>query len=210
MRTLHHPPLASSEAPTAAPTGALTAAPAALAVPALPAASNPRRRRLLGLAATAAPALALSACGFRLRGVPEFDFRSLYIMAPPGMPLARELQRTIESSGSSLQLVTDPMAMPTAEVILELLSARQERVVVGRNASGEVRELELRLRVQFRLRTPTGVELVAPTELLQKRDISYSESIALAKEAEEALLLRNMQTDIVQQLMRRLAAVRMP
>jgi Rare lipoprotein B len=73
-----------------------------------------------------------------------------------------------------------------------------------------VRELELRLRVQFRLRTPTGVELIPPTELLQKRDISYSESIALAKEAEEALLVRNMQTDVVQQLMRRLAAVRMP
>lgn len=206
MRTLHNPPLAPTDAPKAAP--------AAPAVSDLAAAPNPRRRRLLGLAGTlattVAPALALSACGFRLRGVPEFAFRSLYIMAPPGMPLARELQRTIESSGSSLQLVTDPAAMPTAEVILELLSARQERVVVGRNASGEVRELELRLRVQFRLRTPTGVELVAPTELLQKRDISYSESIALAKEAEEALLLRNMQTDIVQQLMRRLAAVRMP
>ncbi|MGE4375982.1 MAG: LPS assembly lipoprotein LptE [Burkholderiaceae bacterium] len=206
MRTLHNPPLASTDAPTAA-----SAAPA---VPASAAAPNLHRRRLLGRAATlagvVAPALALSACGFRLRGVPEFAFRSLYIMAPPGMPLARELQRTIESSGSSLQLVTDPAAMPTAEVILELLSARQERVVVGRNASGEVRELELRLRVQFRLRTPTGVELIPPTELLQKRDISYSESIALAKEAEEALLVRNMQTDVVQQLMRRLAAVRMP
>ena len=44
--------------------------------------------------------------------------------------------------------------------------------------------------------------------LLQQRDISYSETIALAKEAEEALLYRNMQTDLVQQLLRRLAAVR--
>lgn len=195
MRTLHNTPLAPK---------------AALAVPASAAAPNLHRRRLLGRAASLAPALALSACGFRLRGVPEFDFRSLYIMAPPGQPLARELQRTIESSGSKLQLITDPAAMPTADVILELPSVRQERVIVGRNASGEVRELELRLRVQFKLRTPTGVELLAPTELLQKRDISYSESIALAKEAEEALQFRTMQTDIVQQLMRRLAAVRMP
>ena len=105
MRTLHRPPLASTDAPTAAPV-----APAGSDLAAAP---NLHRRRLLGLATAAAPALALSACGFRLRGVPEFDFRSLYIMAPPGQPLARELQRTIESSGSKLQLITDPAAMPT-------------------------------------------------------------------------------------------------
>jgi len=50
--------------------------------------------------------------------------------------------------------------------------------------------------------------LIEPTELLQQRDISFSETAVLAKEAEEALLYRNMQTDIVQQLMRRLAAVK--
>ena len=82
--------------------------------------------------------------------------------------------------------------------------------MVGLNASGQVRELQLRLRIKFRLRTQKGEELLEPTELLQTRDISYSETIALAKEAEEALLYRNMQTDLVQQLLRRLAAVRWP
>ena len=80
--------------------------------------------------------------------------------------------------------------------------------VVGLNASGQVRELELRLRVRFKLRTPAGDELIPDTELLQQREISYNEAIALAKEAEEALLFRNMQTDIVQQLLRRLAVAR--
>jgi LPS-assembly lipoprotein len=68
----------------------------------------------------------------------------------------------------------------------------------------------MRLRIKFKLRTPAGAELIGETELLQQRDISYSETIALAKEAEEALLHRNMQTDLVQQLLRRLAAVRTP
>jgi LPS-assembly lipoprotein len=80
--------------------------------------------------------------------------------------------------------------------------------VVGVNASGQVREFQLRVRVRFQLRTPQGRELIAPTEILQQRDISFNESAVLAKEAEEALLYRDMQTDIVQQLMRRLAAVR--
>jgi LPS-assembly lipoprotein len=81
-------------------------------------------------------------------------------------------------------------------------------VVVGINASGQVREFQLRLRVMFSLRTPQGRELIPSTELLQQRDISFNEAAVLAKEAEEALLYRDMQTDIVQQLMRRLAAIR--
>ena len=164
-----------------------------------------RRRTLLAL--LPAPLL-LAACGFRLRGVPEFFFRSLYIAAPPGSPLARELRRTLQGAGGALQIITDPAKMAEAEAIMDLLSEQQERSVVGLNASGQVRELQLRLRIRFKLRTPAGAELIPNTELLQQRDISYNETIALAKEAEEALLYRTMQTDLVQQLLRRLAAVK--
>lgn len=163
-----------------------------------------QRRTLL----TFAPAALLAGCGFRLRGVPEFGFDSLYIAAPAGSPLARELQRTLDGSGSKLQVLREPAALPQAQAIMDLLQEQQERVVVGLNASGQVRELQLRLRIKFKLRTPAGVELIPETELLQQRDISYNETIALAKEAEEALLYRNMRTDLVQQLMRRLAAVK--
>ena len=166
------------------------------------------RRTLLSLAPLASLAL-LSACGFRLRGVPEFGFESLYIAAPTASPLARELQRTLEGSTSKLRVLRAPATMTTAQAILDLIQEQQERVVVGLNASGQVRELQLRLRVKFRLRTPTGVELIPETEILQERDISYNETIALAKEAEEALLYRTMRTDIVQQLLRRLAVARL-
>ena len=80
--------------------------------------------------------------------------------------------------------------------------------MVALNSAGQVRELELRLRVKFRLRGKDGKELIPETELLQKRNVSYNSSVVLAKEAEEALLYRDMQTDVVQQLMRRLAAVK--
>ena len=166
-----------------------------------------RRRTLLAL--LPAPLL-LTACGFRLRGVPEFAFRSLYIAAPPGSPLARELRRTLQGAGGALQVITDPAKMLEAEAIMDLLAEQQERSVVGLNAAGQVRELQLRLRIRFKLRTPAGAELIPDTELLQQRDISYNETIALAKEAEEALLYRTMQTDLVQQLLRRLAAARRP
>ena len=171
----------------------------------------PMSRRTL-LASLAAPLAslgitALAGCGFKLRGVPEFAFRSIYINAPANSPLARELRRMLEASGGALELLTEPIQMPKAEAVLDVLQEQHERSVVGLTASGQVRELQLRLRIKFKLRTPAGDELIPETELLQQRDISYSETIALAKEAEEALLYRSMQTDLVQQLMRRLAAV---
>ena len=165
-----------------------------------------RRRTLLAL--LPAPALLLAGCGFKLRGVQQFAFGSLYIAAPPNSPLARELRRTLQGAGDTVQVLTEPAQQTQAEAILEVLSEQHERTVVGLNASGQVRELQLRLRLRFKLRTPTGEEWIPETELLQQRDISYNETIALAKEAEEALLYRNMQTDLVQQLLRRLAAVK--
>ena len=164
------------------------------------------RRTFLALA----PVALLSACGFRLRGAPEFAFGSLFLNAPAGSSLARELQRTLEASGGRLKVLREPATLPSAQAVFDLLAEQQERSVVGLTASGQVRELQLRLRVRIRLRGADGSEWIPDTELLQTRDISYSETIALAKEADEALLYRNMQTDIVQQIVRRLAAVRLP
>ncbi|ODS70375.1 MAG: hypothetical protein ABS38_03040 [Acidovorax sp. SCN 68-22] len=162
------------------------------------------RRRLL----LAAPALLLAGCGFRLRGVPQFAFGSLYIAAPEGSQLALQLRRTLEATGGGLRVLSDPAALPQAEAVFELLAEQQERSVVGLNASGQARELELRLRIRFRLRNQAGSELIAPTEIVQQRELSYNETLALAKEAEEALLYRDMRRDLVQQLVRRLAAAR--
>ncbi len=156
----------------------------------------------------AAPAALLAACGFRLRGVPEFAFRSLYISAPAGSQLAKELRRTLQATGGNLVVLENPVDLVKADAVFELLSERSERSVVGRNASGGVRELELRLRINFRLRNQQGTELIAPTEIMQQREVSYDETIALAKESEEALLYRDMRTDLVQQLLRRLAAAK--
>ena len=71
-----------------------------------------------------------------------------------------------------------------------------------------MRELQLRLRVKFRLRTPQGQSLIEPVELAQQRDLSFSETAVLSKEIEQAMMYRDMQTDIVQQIMRRLSAVK--
>jgi len=57
--------------------------------------------------------------------------------------------------------------------------------------------------------TPAGRELLPQAEILREIDQSYSESAALSKEQEALMLYQNMQSDIVQQVMRRLATVKL-
>lgn len=101
-----------------------------------------------------------------------------------------------------------PVPPPQADAVLDILADQREKSVVGSTAAGQVREFQLRLRFRFKLSTPNGKELIPESEILLQRDISYSESIALSKQEEEAELYRDMQTDVVQQVLRRLAAVR--
>ena len=87
------------------------------------------------------------------------------------------------------------------------LADSRERSVVAYTSTGLVREVQLRARLSFRLRTVGGKELIAPTDIVQVRELSYNEGIALAKQSEEAFQFKAMQGDIVAQVIRRLAAL---
>ena len=164
-----------------------------------------KRRTMVVLGASVILAGLLAGCGFKLRGSNDFAFKTIAVVAHGGAGVASELRR---SFGDAVQVLADGSPSGQAQVVLDVLQEQREKVVVGMSASGQVREFQLRIRVKFRLRTPQGKELIPETEILQQRDISYSETAALAKETEEGMLYRNMQTDIVQQLLRRLAALK--
>jgi LPS-assembly lipoprotein len=171
---------------------------------------QPKRRVLqLCLGCIIVPGLSwlIAGCGFELRKTPDFVFQTLYTNVAPNSVLGVELRRNLGALGN-IQLITDPAKAKDAQVILDIVQELREKTVVGVSPAGQVREFQLRIRLKFRLRTPAGKELIPETELLQQRDLSYSEVFALAKEAEEVLLYRSMQTDILQQLLRRLAAVK--
>ena len=114
----------------------------------------------------------LTACGFKLRQAPNFAFTSLYSAAIT--PLGNELKRDLVASGK-LTVITDAKEQGSAQVILDILGDQRERVVVALNSAGQVRELELRLRVKFRLRGKDGKELI-PESVISKPPLSASYS----------------------------------
>lgn len=172
------------------------------------------RRRLL-LAATLCTAAALSACGFHLRGMQRsgtsqaarYAFSTLYCSVPAYSPLGIELRRQLQI-GKQLDYLSPPASPQDADVVLDVYGERRYKSVVGSSATGQTREFQLRLSLKFRLRTSDGRELIPETEISQNRAMSYDETLALAKEAEEAQLYRDMQLNLVQQIARRLAAVK--
>ena len=149
--------------------------------------------------------MALSGCGFRLRGDLQFPFQTIALQPANGGAVLQDLQRALSRS---VQVLAPEAPLAQADLVFYMLQEAREKTVVGLNSSGQVRELQLRLRVSFKLSQPSGTEVLPATDLVQQRDISYNEAAALAKESEEALLYRDMQGDMVQQIMRRLASLR--
>jgi len=161
-----------------------------------------RRRLVLG----AACFVTLSGCGFALKRAPEMSFKTIQLAGfPARSPLAAELRSQLDASPTT-RVVENPSE---AQVVLQALSETREKVVVAQTSANQIREFELRLRFNFRVRSAVGKDLISDSEILQRRSLTYTETTALAKEQEEAFLYRSMQNDIVSQVVRRLASVRL-
>jgi LPS-assembly lipoprotein len=146
----------------------------------------------------------MSACGFHLRGQQSFAFKTVFVSISDASLLGNELKRNI-AAGTDTRVLKDAK---DAQAVLDVYEDTRQKVVTASSATGQVREFQLRLRLGFRLRTLQGKELIPDTTLELKRDVAFNESQVLAKEAEEALLYRSMQSDMVEQVMRRLASVK--
>jgi LPS-assembly lipoprotein len=93
--------------------------------------------------------------------------------------------------------------------VLGFTGEAREKVILSFTSAGKVNEYRLRYRVGFRVTDPKGALVFLPTsEILLTRDMTYNDAQVIAKENEEAMLYRDMQTDMVQQILRRLAAAR--
>ena len=149
-------------------------------------------------------AVGFSGCGFHLRGARELPFSTIYLSSAGNSALGAELARNIRV-GTSTHVVPDRAG---AAAVLDILGETRDREILSLNAQGRAREYTLRYRLSFKVHDGKGHDFIPATEIAVQRDISFNESEVLAKESEEALLYRDMQSDLVQQILRRLAAVK--
>jgi len=149
--------------------------------------------------------LAVAGCGFHLRGTADLPFETIYVPnATAGVAL--DLKRNLQV-GTRTRVVDDPRQ---AQAILQFTEESREKEILSLTGGGRVREFQLRYRVGFRVHDGKGGEFVPQSTIQLTRDVTYSDTAVLAKESEEQLLYRDMQSDMVQQIMRRLAAAKRP
>ena len=159
------------------------------------------------LVATLALAASLAACGFQLRGSTgqyNMPFQSIYLAFPETSPLGTELKRNLRA-GDAVRIEDDASK---AQALFDVLGESRNNAILSLNSLGRVREYSLSYTLVFRVRDANNKELLGPTEITLRRNIAFDESHVLAKESEEALLYRDMQSDLVQQILRRLAAIK--
>ena len=150
----------------------------------------------------------LSGCGFALRQPPSFNFQRMHMDGPTNSVLFQSVLRNLQSV-DGLVVTTEARQREQAQVVLQLGAELPVKEVTGRTATGAVREFNLRLTVNLRVVDQRGIELLPNTVLSQRRDISFSESAALSKETEELMLFAEMRDDLLQQILRRLANVKL-
>jgi len=147
----------------------------------------------------------LSACGFQLRGQqslpPQLD--SVYIQGEATGLLLRHLKDALRISGATV--VSSP---DTATAILHIKKQTNERQVLSVGVAARVRQYEAVYQVIYSLSGVDGKTLMKDKTIKLRRDFSYNEELALAKNREEELLLQEMQYQAAQTILRNIRSIK--
>jgi LPS-assembly lipoprotein len=164
---------------------------------------NRRRVALATLAVGAAATLA--ACGFHRRIAQPLNYERIALSGfADRSTMAEEIKRALPSTARIVPSVLE------SQVVVEAIEDTQKTTVEASTAFGQVRELELHCKLRYRVLDPNGTELLPLADIERFRDLTYDEQDALAKEAEQKALYRDMQSDMAYQLVRVLSAVGKP
>jgi LPS-assembly lipoprotein len=150
------------------------------------------------------PLLLLPSCGFQLRGDPAVGLKTLHISTAGPTGVLTDIRRVLASGPT--RLVATPR---DAEAHLRIIAETREKTVQTITGTGRVYEFQLRLTVRYEVTLPgRDAPLIAPTDVVATRLVTYSEAAPTAKEAEELLLFQDMQVDIAGRILRHIAVVR--
>ncbi len=151
------------------------------------------------------PLLALSGCGYHLRGeldLPE-GVRTVRLDAVPGS-LQEAARFVLEASGVDVVSGKDPHDL--------LLRMREqgftERVLTVDPDTGKAREYELSYGLTYTVLDSRGKPVVPPRTITLVRDYVFDRDAVIGKSRERGVLQREMRQDAVLQALRALEGLR--
>ncbi len=147
----------------------------------------------------------LAACGFQLRGSYTLPWDTLYISFAENTEIYAQVKRGIEAS-SQTRVITDSKK---ADASLIVLGDTPTKSILSLSGTGLVREFQLTRTFVYKIQDASGKELVPANQIILQREMTFDDAHLFAKEAEEVMILREMQQDLVQQLLRRLSALKL-
>lgn len=146
-------------------------------------------------------AILLISCGFHLRAPELISFKTVQVSGNTMItkPLIKQLKL------QAIEIVTEPQA---AELRVELLKEESEKRILSLSGTGVVREYELYYRVQYRTKTTQEATWSVPLQIESRRDFTFDDGSALAKQLEDKRLVETMQTEVMSGILRRLSALK--
>lgn len=146
----------------------------------------------------------LSACGWRIRGKIELPYKKILISGTMTPELKNMIVMVLNVN--EIQVVE---AAKESDLVLEIMSEQNAKQVLSYNTAGQITSYRIISRIVFRTFDPvTGIEIMPESDIYQMRDIEFNQSNIQAFDQMVNDYVANMRTDIVIQLMRRLASVK--
>lgn len=156
---------------------------------------------VLALLLTAA---VLNGCGFQLRGshtLPAIMASTTLEGSDRFSSLAKDLKSAFILRGARLVDETDD-----ATAILTVLSNQSNRRVLTVDAAGKVQEYEIRQSISFRVTTPDAQLILPEQQVSLSQDFVFVRTDVLGKEHEAIQIRRDLQRDLVNLMMLRMAS----
>lgn len=146
----------------------------------------------------------LSACGFQLRGtggtgVPESWRKMHLITANPNGELSRELQSTFTANGVVW------LDQDEANYLVKIGTERFKQRNLSLNAQARAAEFELTLSTDFLVLDAKGASVMEFSKASVVKQMENDPRNVVGKAEEVRILRAEMRTELVQQIMRRIA-----
>ncbi len=161
------------------------------------------RRECLGGGLALLSAGILSACGWRVRGKVDLPYRNLLLSGS----MTQEFRDVLEMYLRVNDVIVSKN-VKEADLVLEIITEQSARQVLSYNSAGQITAYRIISRVAFRTFDPDGIEVTPEADIYLTRDVDFDQANVQSFDFVVAEHLKVMRVDIVNQLMRRLSAIK--